>query len=464
MDDGAEASGEGNSLTKAVHQGRLRLARLLLEGGAYINESNERGETPLMVACRSRHPDSQGASKARMVRYLLENRADPNIQDKAGKTALMHACLQRAGPEVAALLLDGGADLSLQDRAGCSALVHAIHAEDRDTLQVLLSACQARGKEVIIITTAKSPSGRHTTRQYLNTPPGAACTAPSQTDLRTAPETPAQPPEAERALLSFQDWQPSGDLGGPAPARGRSPPSLKHRHRVASLQEELLDEAAEEEPARRAPGLSRRFFSRHQSIDAKDAAQLPRTSCGDGHQQAPPPGADQPRPEGPAGRDTQPGQTVCASTPRSTVQRRDSGAGHYSSDSQLSAGLGPAALEDGTGKKTVPSPAPSLLSAPKDAPESTLPGPLGRRGPAAPERRGSGAFSAEHGVGPTRPGLLPPLHANPRPPVSHIGLLSCGQRVLVPTVPTFPKEFRSKKMLLRRQSLQTEQIKQLVNF
>uniref|UniRef100_G1TNT1 Uncharacterized protein n=1 Tax=Oryctolagus cuniculus TaxID=9986 RepID=G1TNT1_RABIT len=181
---------EGNSLIKAVHQSRLRLARLLLEGGAYINESNERGETPLMVACKSKHVDARGVSKAKMVRYLLENEADPNIQDKSGKTALMHACLERAGPEVVSLLLRSGADLSLQDHSSCSALVYAIDADDPETLQVLLSACKARGKEVIIITTAKSPCGKLTTKQYLNTPPAGAPRGPGPCALpwsRAAP-------------------------------------------------------------------------------------------------------------------------------------------------------------------------------------------------------------------------------------------------------------------------------------
>ncbi|XP_009473559.1 PREDICTED: gonadotropin-releasing hormone II receptor-like, partial [Nipponia nippon] len=53
---------------------------------------------------------------------------------------------------------------------------------------VLLDACKARGKEVIIITTDTSPSGTKTTRQYLNSPPSpgleekrspALCMSPS---------------------------------------------------------------------------------------------------------------------------------------------------------------------------------------------------------------------------------------------------------------------------------------------
>ncbi|KAL2091969.1 hypothetical protein ACEWY4_011767 [Coilia grayii] len=189
---------DGNSLLKAVYLSRLRLTRLLLEGGAYINESNERGETPLMVACLTHHLDAQSVPKPKMVKYLLESGADPNIQDKTGKTALMHACTERAGVEVLSLLLSSGADPSLEDRSGSSALVYAVNSGDKDALRVLLDACKAKGKEVIIITTDKLPSGRQMTKQYLNVPPPpdlddrlhctpACCMSPSEIQLCTPP-------------------------------------------------------------------------------------------------------------------------------------------------------------------------------------------------------------------------------------------------------------------------------------
>lgn len=86
---------EGSALLRAVSQGKFRLTRLLLEGGAYINEGNAAGTTPLMAACRAGYADPP--DQPRMVQYLLENGADPNIPDKSGKTALMHACAERAG-------------------------------------------------------------------------------------------------------------------------------------------------------------------------------------------------------------------------------------------------------------------------------------------------------------------------------------------------------------------------------
>lgn len=509
MDEGVEVSSDGNSLIKAVHQSRLRLTRLLLEGGAYINESNDRGETPLMIACKTKHVDHQSVSKAKMVKYLLENNADPNIQDKSGKTALMHACLEKAGPEVVSLLLQSGADLSLQDHSSYSALVYALNSEDRETLKVLLSACKAKGKEVIIITTAKSPSGRHTTQQYLNMPPfdidgchsPSACATPSEIDIKTA-SSPSYSSETEMTLFGFKDQEPSGSrddtwdpgspvrkpamaLNGPKPPQAPSwvkpPPLLMHQKRVASLQEELQDITPEEELSYKTNGLalSKRFITRHQSIDIKDTAHLLRafdqagsrkTSYEEISYQSFSSEGGQQCVETPIDQDPDSNQTIFTSTFKSIVQKRNSGANHYSSDSQLSAGLIPTTSEDGkalTAKKKILSPSPSLLSGSKELVENTPPGPLSRRNHAVFERRGSGAFPLDHSTTQTRPGSLPPLNVNPHPPISDVNvnkissLLSCGQKVLMPTVPIFPK---SKKMLLRRQSLQTEQIKQLVNF
>ncbi|XP_054434245.1 ankyrin repeat domain-containing protein 34B [Pteronotus mesoamericanus] len=511
MDEGVEISSDGNSLIKAVHQSRLRLTRLLLEGGAYINESNDRGETPLMIACKTKHVDPQSVSKAKMVKYLLENNADPNIQDKSGKTALMHACLEKAGPEVVSLLLQSGADLSLQDHSSYSALVYALNSEDRETLKVLLSACKAKGKEVIIITTAKSPSGRHTTQQYLNVPPSdidgchspSTCATPSEIDLKTASLPFSHSSETEMTLFGFKDLDPSGScedtwdpgspvrkpavaLNGPKPPQGppwiKSTPSLMHQKRVASLQEELQDITPEEELSYKTNGLalSKRFITRHQSIDIKDTAHLLRAFDQSSSRKTPydeinyqsfSSEGNQQCVEIPVDQDPDSNQTIFASTLKSIVQKRNSGANHYSSDSQLSAGLIPTNLEEGkatlTGKKKILSPSPSLLTGSKELLENIPPGPLSRRNHAVLERRGSGAFPVDHNTTQTRPGFLPPLNVNPHPPIPDLSgnkissLLSCGQKVLMPTVPIFPK---SKKMLLRRQSLQTEQIKQLVNF
>ncbi|NXK00365.1 AN34B protein, partial [Corythaixoides concolor] len=515
MTETAELPAEGNSLIRAVYQSRLRLTRLLLEGGAYINESNDKGETPLMIACRTKHMDSQSVSKAKMVKYLLENKADPNIQDKSGKTALMHACLEKAGPEVVSLLLRSGADPSLQDHSSCSALVYAINSEDKETLKVLLSACRAQGKEVIIITLDKSPLGKQKTRQYLNMPPAdleechspTACTSPSEIELKTSRSPLSSSNETKKALLSFEELdhprnvdnsfqmvsptrKSSSTKIGSKPAQVQLPqsepwikssPSLFHQDKIASLQEELKDITPEEELSFKINGLalSKRFITRHQSIDT---AHLLKTFDQTGsrklsydeinsqtlyHE-------DKHNSSGiPMDKDSSLGQISFISNLSSIIQKRNLGANHYSSDSQLTTSLSPAAAEDSKsviGKKKILPPSHFLLSSSREVLESMPPVILSRRNQAFLERQGSGAFLLDH-IAQTRPGFLPPLNVNPHPPIPDIafinrvsGMISCGQKHSTLAAPAFPTETKNMKMLLRRQSLQTEQIKQLVNF
>ncbi|XP_053910592.1 ankyrin repeat domain-containing protein 34B [Cuculus canorus] len=518
MTEAVELSPEGNSLIRAVYQSRLRLTRLLLEGGAYINESNDRGETPLMIACRTKHVDSQSVSKTKMVKYLLENKADPNIQDKSGKTALMHACLEKAGPEVVSLLLKSGADPSLQDHSNCSALVYAINSEDKQTLKVLLNACKARGKEVIIITTDKSPSGRHKTKQYLNVIPAdleecyspTACASPSEIELKTSLSSVSSSSETRKALFSFKEMDHPRSVDNSSqtvsPTRKssstkvgtklaqaqwlqsepwiKSAPSLFHQNKIVSLQGELQDISPEEEISFKINGLalSKRFITRHQSIDIKDTAHFLKTFDQAGSRKLSydeinfqaPFDEEKDNPSGiHMGKDASSGHIGFISNLSSISQKRNSGANHYSSDSQLTTSVSPATAEDSKSvmaKKNILSPSHSSLSGSKEIPENMPPVALSRRNQTSLQRRGSGALLLDH-VAQTRPGFLPPLNVNPHPSIPDItfinrvsGMISCGQNHLIPAAPPFPREIKTTKTLLRRQSLQTEQIKQLVNF
>lgn len=94
VDEDTELWVDGNSVLKAVvHLGQLRLARLPLKGSTYVNKSNERGETALMVACNIQHADMHSSPRSRMVRYLLEQQPDPKIQDIQIWQEGTHLCL-----------------------------------------------------------------------------------------------------------------------------------------------------------------------------------------------------------------------------------------------------------------------------------------------------------------------------------------------------------------------------------
>ena len=526
MEDVSEVRTDGSSLLKAVYLSRLRLTRLLLEGGAYINESNERGETPLMVACKTRHTDQQSVPKAKLVKYLLESGADPNIQDKGGRTALMHACLERAGPEAVALLLGSGADPSLEDHRGSSALIHAVNTGDKETLRVLLDACKARGKEVIIITTDKLPSGHQMTKQYLNVPPSPhladwPCASPSEIELHAAPQTP------RRHLFTFGDCQGSGSgvatsqpgspIHRPSPTHSglakllhlqrlnsepwlKIPPALlAQQTKASSLTEDLPDISPEEEISFRLNALNfpKAPIPRHRGADARDSPcrsqgieqteyadgtsaggggagarsrsmtmspyyvplPLTRTSAASAEQRPPswPAGTRIPTPtwrcpacatSSSAGRwawsTTAPTRSCASTAPSHWMTAR----GCWRRESWYppapppcwaparpwkARGRGPGGTQPfwSAGAQGPPSPTPSPTPGPATCPRSTRTRPIPQIG-----------VSPWAGAGGSTDVLKP----------------------LVPMAPSFLKDHKAKKMLLRRHSMQPEQIKQLVNM
>ncbi|CAL8355826.1 unnamed protein product [Lota lota] len=536
MADILELRTDGNSLLKAVWLQRLRLTRLLLEGGAYINESNERGETPLMVACMSQHADQQSASKAKLVKYLLDNNADPNIQDKAGKTALMHACIQKAGHEVVAHLLSDGADPSLGDRAGASALVYAINADDKETLKLLLDACKAKGKEVIIITTDKSPSGAKTTKQYLNVPPSPEldemasspyCTSPSDVHVMACP-TPhlAEEGQQQNTVFSFQTKlktsSSAAKLANGVPASPTCRPVNPKRARLPQLKRlqsepwgliapSVLAAAAAASPSsssspddsRRAAsneelvtGLSglallskRSSLSRQNSVDGKECL-FPSVSdppCKMTASFSVPPTSkmaydlalSQHQPL--ARRSTGAPEQECCGGPVSlrdtaVLRRRLGNTDCYDSDSQLHSDSAPLdSPQIPLERRKLNTPPLALLTSSRESLDSNAslssPGSARRRAvPGMLERRGSGTLLLDH-ISHTRPGHLPPLNINPNPPIPDIGAGSkpsspmvAGIRAVAP--PSTPKRagLKPKKKLIRRHSMQVEQMKQLSDF
>ncbi|XP_063068820.1 ankyrin repeat domain-containing protein 34B [Engraulis encrasicolus] len=579
--DGAPAvHTDGSPLLKAVYLSRLRLTRLLLEGGAYINESNDLGETPLMVVCKSKHVDQQSVPRAKMVRYLLESGADANIQDKSGKTALMHACLERAGTDVVAQLLEGDADPSLEDHSGSSALVHAVNAKDKDTLRMLMDACKAKGKEVIIITTTTTSmenvasgggGGKQVTKQYLNVPPMAAlerwdqlnppalsCTSPSDIELQTSDggNSATNPPGAvPKQVFSFQDCNgvtisqpnsPCRQWGEPRKVLEKSAHHLQRLNSEPWLQippsflaqqqglatpppiEDLPDISPEEELLFRMKQMafSSGPLTRHWSIDLREAGGLSQAGKvnadqGDGgigtrvsrqefgltpgrkmsfdglsssHSLSHPNLHARTTAEPAAvALDRGPDKSLpnlAVSSLRNIISRRNLGMEHYNSDSQLSF-QNANSLEDLKGavdrKRLVTSRSSTLVGS-RDSLEGN---PLAhahvpqRRHPVSLEQRLSAAQLSDLPSLP-RQGYLPPLNQhtlNPcmvgvnstlNTPASSTMLannrLGCGTLSAVkpcypPQAPAgFLKDQKNRRMLLRRHSMQTEQIKQLGDF
>lgn len=488
---------EGHALLRAVGQGKLRLARLLLEGGAYVNEGDAQGETALMAACRARYDDPQ--NKARMVRYLLEQGADPNIADRLGRTALMHACAGGGGAAVASLLLAHGADPSVRDHAGASALVHALDRGDRETLATLLDACKAKGTEVIIITTDTSPSGTKKTRQYLNSPPSpgveepasvvpppspGVCASPSEIQLQTAVGSGgggggggggravlsprAQEEEEKRDVFEFplpkppEDASPAEPLAKPP----RHPP--KPLKRLNSEPWGLVAPPQPVPPAEARPGTER-LTADFQGLSLSGRPRLSRrhsTECAE----EPPPWAERVAGAG-AGLLSRRNTAPEAQEPGPPAGLRQKLSRMEPVELEGPGGLCPDSPECSRPalERRRYSASPLTLSFTGQSQES-LPGavsPLSgrRRSPGLLERRGSGTLLLDH-ISQTRPGFLPPLNVNPHPPIPDIRPQAGGRAPSLPAPPQAgaPASPRTKRKLVRRHSMQTEQIRLLGGF
>lgn len=533
---------DSNSLLKAVYLGRLRLTRLLLEGGAYINESNDHGETPLMVACKSRYSDTQGVPKAKMVGYLLESGADSNIQDKSGKTALMHACLEQAGPEVVSLLLESGADPCLEDHVGSSALIHAINSSDEEALKLLMDAFKAKGKEVIIITTDRLPCGRQIARQSLKAPSlselgqwnklhscSIPCASPSEIHLSTSTQETLSSSVSEH-MFSFQDMQTINKSQTTPPSY--HPPLVNRRldkvHQLQRLHsepwlkipqsfllqqqadgnsqmEELPDITPQEELAL---GIDRQLdpLSCQVSTDLKEATgssqfqhleintsndrnlraegSLPRNMsfnglsslCSLSHPDLHSKSSEFLTSENDSEKFL---PNLAVSSLINIIQRRKLGMDHYSSDSQLSvSGNSPAEGKKQLENRQLLTSRSSTLISSQESIDNILLENIHKRHLTNMDRRGSGALLTDLPVNP-RPGFLPPLNHHASIPHNSgagssrvIGSsnkpasdLAKGIRQHLPSAPAgLPKDMKTRRMLMRRHSMQPEQIKQLGDF
>lgn len=169
---------DSTALIKAVSKGRFKLTKLLVEGGAEINTKDGDGRSALMVACMLKPNEKDNDLQLRLIKLLLENGANINDTDKHGKTALIYACSEKGSSDVVETLLLSEADPRAVDRSGSSALVHAVNSGNSDVLTLLVNACKAKGKEVIIITTKENNNDKRETRQYLDVPPPLVKTPP----------------------------------------------------------------------------------------------------------------------------------------------------------------------------------------------------------------------------------------------------------------------------------------------
>lgn len=162
--------GEPN-LYKACRKGDLKRIHELLRDGGDVNEGNEIGHTPLMVACTTEnpvvvkqlldsgasvlqrtpgdayapihwavmHPPSVPTNVVKILDLLIANGADVNAVGASGTSALMHAVWFGSTP-VVEFLLKNGANSKLVDVKGRTAITVAETKGYAEIAQILRDA------------------------------------------------------------------------------------------------------------------------------------------------------------------------------------------------------------------------------------------------------------------------------------------------------------------------------------
>lgn len=128
------------SLFQASSTCKLRLVRMLVEGGTSVNVRNERLQTPLMLCCQAK--TDMDDEKGRVVSYLLSKQAKVNLQDIYGCTALIYACMSNSGKEIIKALLNAKSNPWIEDESKNTVFDYVMNAQDLETTRLLINACR----------------------------------------------------------------------------------------------------------------------------------------------------------------------------------------------------------------------------------------------------------------------------------------------------------------------------------
>jgi len=116
-----------------VQRGSYSEIRQALEEGADVNQQNEAGKTPLMLAATKN-------SDARVIDLLLDYGARMERRDNRGRTALYHAVRENPRTSVTRRLIARGAAINITTDEGYTPLLRAAASSSREKVELLLGS------------------------------------------------------------------------------------------------------------------------------------------------------------------------------------------------------------------------------------------------------------------------------------------------------------------------------------
>lgn len=152
-----EMAHQSGELLQAVEANNLEKVQDILKDTSYlINETNEKGETPLLIATHKNYIEiakaliNEGADvnkqdvlqdsaylyagaqgKTEILAYIIENaKPDHQVYNRYGGNALIPAAEKGHLPNVKLLLADGKVDINHQNNFGYTALIEAVALTD----------------------------------------------------------------------------------------------------------------------------------------------------------------------------------------------------------------------------------------------------------------------------------------------------------------------------------------------
>ncbi len=164
----------GSALISAATRGDLEMVNALLQGGADVNQKDEKGFTALLRALQNEREEianilvarpeldvnaqGEGGANALIsfvarqrqpaVEDLLKRGANVNLQDSEGDTAL-NIAVQRGNVDIVNLLLSKGADPNIKNKLGGTPLMWAGVFGRKEIAQILLDkGADPRAKDV----------------------------------------------------------------------------------------------------------------------------------------------------------------------------------------------------------------------------------------------------------------------------------------------------------------------------